>query len=63
MNNKRNLNFETLNSLLIIRMNSIFLKQNGKKSQSFIMNEMNILSHINYDRNDPQFEDDALVYF
>lgn len=63
MNNKRNLNFETLNSLLIIRMNSIFLKQNGKKSQSFIMNEMNTLSHINYDRNDPQFEDDALVYF
>ena len=44
-------------------MNSIFLKQNGKKSQSFIMNKMNTLSHINYDRNDPQFEDDALVYF
>lgn len=61
--NKRNLGFEAINSLLIIRMNSIFLKQNGEKSQSFILNDMKTLCNIDYDQNDPQFEDDALIYF
>lgn len=63
MNNKRNLSFETLNSLLIIRINSIFLKQNGKKSKDFILQDMNRLCNINYSKNDPQFEDDPLIYF
>lgn len=63
MNNKRNLGFEAINSLLIIRMNSIFLIQNGEKSQSFILNDMKTLCNIDYDQNDPQFEDDALIYF
>lgn len=40
MNNKRNLSFEMLNSLLIIRMNSIFIHQNEQNSNNFMINEL-----------------------
>ena len=43
MNNKRNLTSDLLNSLLLIRMNSLFLKQYGKDSYEFIGEELSRL--------------------
>lgn len=63
MNNKRNLPFETLNALMTIRVNSIFMKQEGKYSHDFIKNDIGQLCQVNYDIIDPQNEDDLLVSF
>ena len=63
MSNKRNLSFRSINSILIIRMNSIFLNQKGKNTHDFILDDLDKLCNINFDECDPQFEDDPLVYF
>lgn len=44
MSNKRHLNYQMLNALMMIRINSIFLKQGGKDSNHFINNELTKLS-------------------
>lgn len=63
MNDKRNLGFETLNSLMIIRINSLFLKQDELHSLSFIQNKFDQVCSFNYEEYDAQFEDDPLIYF
>ena len=63
MSNKRNLSFHSINSILIIRMNSIFLNQKGKNSYDFIKNDLEKLCNVDFEKHDPQFEDDPLVYF
>ena len=63
LNNKRNLSFETLNALLIIRMNSIFLQQDNQNSHIFLNNKFVELSKKNYEIDDQQTEYDPLVNF
>ena len=60
-NNKRNLSFEMLNALMIIKINSIFMKQESDDLNEF--SELEKLAQINYDEIDPSFEYDPLVYF
>lgn len=62
-NNKRNLSFDMLNALMIIRINSIFMKQVSDDLNEFIYGELGKLAQINYDENDPSFEYDPLVNF
>ncbi|KAK8845909.1 hypothetical protein M9Y10_020838 [Tritrichomonas musculus] len=61
-NNKRNLSFDMLNALMIIRINSIFMEQVDDLNE-FIYGELGKLAQINYDENDPSFEYDSLVNF
>lgn len=63
MNNKRNLPYDTLNALMIIRINSLFMRQNGKHSNDFIRNDIESLCKIDYDIIDAQNEEDPLVLF
>lgn len=62
-NNKRNLSFDMLNALMIIRINSIFMKQESDDLNEFIYGELGNLAQINYDEIDPSFEYDPLVNF
>lgn len=63
MNNKRNLPFDTLNALMIIRINSLFMRQEGKHSNDFIKDDIESLCKIDYDIIDAQNEEDPLVLF
>lgn len=65
LNNKRHLSFDMLNSLMQIRMNSIFLRQRGIDSNHFLFHELQKL-YKNDDEtcnNRQEFEQDPLVFF
>ena len=60
-NNKRNLSFEMLNALMIIKKYSFFMKQESDDLNEF--SEPEKLAQIYYDEIDPSMEYDPLVYF
>ena len=65
MNNKRNsMSFKMLNSLMLIRMNSIFQNQNGENSNQFINHRLQGLYLKEYNENDDtEFKHDPLIFF
>lgn len=65
MNNKRHMSFDMLNSLMQIRMNSIFLKQRGIDSNHFIFHELQKLYQNDDEASNTkqEFEHDPLVFF
>ena len=63
MNNKRNLSFSMLNSLMMIRVKSIFLRQRGQYSDQFIKNDLERLCKKDYDEIDASYENDPLIFF
>lgn len=51
-----------LNSLLIIRMNSIFLKQDKNSSSDFINNDFEKIIQSDLEKKEPEFEEHPLIY-
>ena len=63
MNNKRNLVFETLNALLGIRMNIIFLKQNEQYSNDFINQNWHVLFQDDLIEKELEYDENPLISF
>lgn len=62
-NDKRNLNYEMLNSLLIIRMNSIFLKQDKNSSSDFINNDFEKIIQSDLEKRNQNLKNTHLFIF
>ena len=62
MNNKRNLCSDFVNTLLIIRMNSLFLKQYGKNTHDFINDDLLKLFKEDIKEEDLNFRSDPLLF-
>ena len=63
MNNKRNLGFDTLNALLVIRMNIIFLKQNEQYSNDFINQNLHALFQDDLIEKELEYDENPLISF
>lgn len=63
LNDKRNLDYEMLNALLIIRMNAIFLKQDGNGSHIFINHDFDQIIKSDLEKEELEYEDDPLINF
>lgn len=63
MNDKRNLEYEMLNSLLIIRMNAIFLKQDANSSHDFLNHDFDQIIKSDSEKEKLEYEDEPLIYF
>ncbi len=63
MNNKRNHVFETLNALLGIRMNIIFLKQNEQYSNDFINQNLHALFQDDLIEKELEYDENPLIGF
>lgn len=63
LNNKRNLSFEMLNSLLIIRMNIIFIHLNEQNSNDFMIHELTQLFYDDLIEEDLIHAENPLIDF
>lgn len=62
-NDKRNLDYDMLNSLLIIRMNAIFIRQDKNSSSDFIRNNFEQIIQSDLDKKELELEEHPLIYF